>query len=460
MRCSFGPVRQFSRSPESYGDMTTTDDPRQGLFRPESIRSRELSWQGKPALSVSLPATFISLASVALAAAIVALITFGSYARRVDMDGTVLPSAGLMAVFSPSAGWIKALTVQEGQAVERGTLLYTLDLDTTTKDGKTQQQIINAQTAEQEMLTQQVERKTRMGQEAQKQLKEKIVNLGTQIEQIGRQITMHEGFFKTLDKEYNLFLTLVEHRQASLNEMELRQQAWMQSQSKLQELESSKLRLMGELQDAQYELAHSGISTADEIDALRNRILDIDEKLANSESHRSIEIRAPEAGSVTAIVAHPGQFVSTGAPVLKIIPGDAFMHAELMAPCSAIGFIHKNDRVLLRYSTFPYQKFGEYWGTVMTVSDAALTTEEVQSLLAGAQPAKQGTSVAAPAFKETDPFYRIVVKPDSQFVNVYGEDRKLPVGMRVQAYALLDRRPLYQWIFEPLYDVGSAAHGR
>jgi len=440
--------------------MTTTDDPRQGLFRPESIRSRELSWQGKPALSLSLPAAFTSLASVALAAGIVALIIFGSYARRVDMEGTVLPSAGLMAVSSPSAGWITTLTMQEGQAVERGTLLYTLDLDTKTKDGKTQQQIINAQTAEQEMLTQQVERKTRMGQETQKQLREKIANLGTQIEQIDRQIAMHEGFFKTLDKEYNLFLTLVQRRQASLNEMDARQQAWMQSQSKLQELASNKLRLMGELQDAQYQLAHSAISTADEIDALRNRILDIDEKLANSESHRSIEIRAPEAGFVTAIVAHPGQFVSTGAPVLTIIPGDPFMHAELLAPSSAIGFIHKEDRVLLRYSAFPYQKFGEYWGTVMNISDAALTTEEVQGLLGGAQPAKQGTPAGMPAFKETGPFYRVIVKPDSQFVSVYGEDRKLPVNMRIQAYALLDRRPLYQWIFEPLYDVGSAAHGR
>jgi membrane fusion protein len=440
--------------------MTTTDNPPQGLFRPESISSRELSWQGKPALSVSLPAAFTSLASVALAAAIAALITFGSYARRVDMDGTVLPSAGLMAVSSPSAGWITALTVHEGQAVERGTLLYTLDLDTATKDGKTQQQIINAQTAEHEMLAQQVERKKTMGQEAQKQLGEKIVNLKTQIEQIGRHIAMHEGFFTTLDKEYNLFLTLVERHQASLNEMETRQQAWMQSQSKLQELESNKLRLMGELENAQYELVHTAISTADEIDALRNRILDIDEKLANSEARRSIEIRAPEAGSVTAIVAHPGQLVSTGAPVLKIIPGDAFMHAELLAPSNAIAFIHENDRILLRYSAFPYQKFGEYWGTVMTVSDAALTMEEVQSILAGAQPAKQGIPVGVPAFKETGPFYRVIVKPDSQFVNVYGEDRKLPVNMRIQAYALFDRRPLYQWILEPLYDAASAAHGR
>src|ERR1700747_3791573 len=100
--------------------------------------------------------------------------------------------------------------------------------------------------------------------------------------------------------------------------------------SKLQDLESSKLRLKGELNDAQYQLSTIAISTADEIDALKNKILDIDEKLANSEARRSIEIRAPEAGVVTAIVGHPGQVVATGAPMLKLLPGNATMHAHLL----------------------------------------------------------------------------------------------------------------------------------
>jgi hypothetical protein len=41
---------------------------------------------------------------------------------------------------------------------------------------------------------------------------------------------------------------------------------------------------------------------------------------------------------------------------------------------------------------------------------------------------------------------------------VYGEERKLPASSQAQAYALLDRRPLYDWILEPLYDIGRAAH--
>src|SRR5258708_4382504 len=122
--------------------MTDIGTSQRSLFRPESLQARQLAWQGRAVLALGLPALSTTFASVALAAAAAALITFGGYSRRVDMEGAVLPSAGLMAITSPSAGWIAALAVGEGQAVEKGALLYTLDLDTATKDGRTQQQII------------------------------------------------------------------------------------------------------------------------------------------------------------------------------------------------------------------------------------------------------------------------------------------------------------------------------
>jgi membrane fusion protein len=151
---------------------------------------------------------------------------------------------------------------------------------------------------------------------------------------------------------------------------------------------------------------------------------------------------------VTAIIGQPGQAVGAGSPMLKIVPEHASMQAHLLAPSSAIGFIQEREHVLLRYSAFPYQKFGEFGGTVVSVSHAALSTEEVQGLLSGAPPISQA-----------GPFYRVIVEPDDQSVDIYGEARALTASMQVQAYALLDRRPLYQWILSPLYDLARAAHG-
>ena len=243
---------------------------------------RELSWQGRPALALGLPVAFTTLASVGLAAATAALIIFGSYARRVDMEGAVLPSAGLITISAPTSGWIEALAVREGEVVKKGALLYTLDLDTATKGGSTQQMIINVLTAERAMLSQEIDRKTRISEETQRELQQKTENLQAQIDQLGEQAATQQGFFKTIRDEYALFQGLLERRHASLNEVSSRRQTWIQSQSKLQELTSSKLRLQGELNEARYQLATIEITTSSDIDALKAKALEIDEKLATS----------------------------------------------------------------------------------------------------------------------------------------------------------------------------------
>jgi len=419
------------------------------LFRPEALLADELAWHGRPALALGLPAAFTSFSAAAVVAAAIALITLGGYTRRVDMEGTVLPNTGVIAISVSSPGRIEALAVQEGEAVKKGAPLYTMDVDTVTKDGGIQQRIIDAQTSGREMLAQEIERKTRMNEETEKELRQKIETTTAQINQVGAQISVQQGFVKKVSDDYHQFASLVERHIVSLNELTARQQAWIQAMGRLQDLENSKLRLEGELKEAQHQLHTSVHTRTDEIDALKNKTLEIDEKLANSEAHRLIEIRAPEDGVVTAILAHPGQTVGTGSPMLKIVPQHAPMQAELLAPSSAVGFIRKGGRVLLRYSAFPYQKFGEYWGTVVSVSRTVLNAEEVKNLLAGAPPTSQ----------QNGPFYRVVVEPDTQTVTIYGEELGLPAGMQVHAYALLERRQLYEWMLEPLYDIRRATRG-
>jgi multidrug efflux pump subunit AcrA (membrane-fusion protein) len=189
--------------------MTDTSTAQHRLSRAESLRGRELAWQGRPVLALGLPAAFTSITSVALAAAVVALVTLGGYSRRVDMEGTVLPSTGVIAISAPSPGRIEALAVKEGDAVQKGAPLYTVDLDTATKDGGAQQRIIEAQTSERDMLAQEIDRKSRMSAETQKELQQKIENHKTQIEQLGVQITVQQGLVKRVSNDYNMFVGLV-----------------------------------------------------------------------------------------------------------------------------------------------------------------------------------------------------------------------------------------------------------
>ena len=121
------------------------------------------------------------------------------------------------------------------------------------------------------------------------------------------------------------------------------------------------------------------------------------------------------------------------------------MQAELLAPSTSIGFIRPGQRVLLRYTAFPYQKFGQYWGTVTEVSHAALEPDELKSLVPSLPPADQSKT-----------FYRVIVTPDRQDVTAYGRLEPLRRACRSRLTSFLKSGRIYQWILEPLYGLHGA----
>jgi membrane fusion protein len=421
----------------------------QPLFRLESLNSRNTAWLGRPAIESALPVTASAAASLVLAAALAALIAFGTYTRRVDLTGVMLPQSGLVTASAPTSGWVRRLAVREGQAVHEGDLLFTLDIDTTIKQGGVQQTIIDELTTQRGILIDEIQHKQAMAVVTAKQVAQAIANLKDQLNQLADQIDMQGNFEARLRDEYLTFLALYQKHNLPAAEMDARQQSWMAAQSTLQELKSNHLRLESQLINTEAQAAANPITLQNDIDDLRSKISAIDQSLANSEGRRAIEIRAPSAGVVTAITAQPGQVVSTGVRLLTIVPQNDTMIGQLLAPSTAVGFIRPGERVLLRYSGFPYQKFGQYEGMVESISRAALRDDEVQQWLP-----------ANAAVTQRGPYYRVTVMPDRQSVTAFEAQQRIPSNMQVDAYVLLDKRPLYQWILEPVYSIRRAWQSR
>ncbi len=147
------------------------------------------------------------------------------------------------------------------------------------------------------------------------------------------------------------------------------------------------------------------------------------------------------AGTVSAMLASPGEAVTANEPVTSITPTGAKLIAQLLVPSAAIGFIHPGSRLKLHYDAFPYQEFGQADGTVTSISASALTPSEVAGL------AEQHTD---------EPLYDVNVALDQQDIKLYGNAQPLKAGLKLEASITLDRRRLIQWVFEPLYDVGKS----
>lgn len=420
---------------------TATAEPAPGgLFRPESLASRQTAWLGRPSLRLGFPVASTTLLALTLAAAAAALIVFGSYTRRINLHGVIVPKAGLIKMSAPASGWLQSLRVRDGNEIEEGTVLYHLHLDTATSSGETQQTIMKALGAERNSLLEIIARKERVRAEQEQVLRDKILNLEAQIDQTAVQITAQAEFEERLQASYELARKMALRDLGNRQYVDVRQQSWMQAKDRLEELRNSQLRVRAQLIETEYQLATNDLQAGNEIGGLQAQVSRIDQQLATSEARRSIEIRAPSAGKVTAIIGRPGQVVGTGSPLLTIVPRHSTLQAELLAPSKAIGFIQPGARVLLRYSAFPYQKFGQYSGTVTDVSHAALPAEELRTLLANTTRSN-----------ETGIFYRVVVQPDRQNVTVYDRTELLPASMEVEGFVLAEGRRLYEWILEPLY---------
>jgi membrane fusion protein len=120
------------------------------------------------------------------------------------------------------------------------------------------------------------------------------------------------------------------------------------------------------------------------------------------------------------------------------VPSGATLVARLYVPSRAAGFTRPGATVLVRYDAFPYQKFGQHEGKVLSVSTAAVAASEIVGL--APSPENPG-----------DPLFAVTVALPAQSVGDGAQTRPLQAGMRLEADLLQETRRLYEWILEPLY---------
>lgn len=218
--------------------------------------------------------------------------------------------------------------------------------------------------------------------------------------------------------------------------------------TQLKALKRQGLQNRQQISAARKQLAQLPLKLSTQQNTIADKIARITQQLAQNAAHRAVVLHAPRAGVVSTLLAKPGQYVAAGQSLVSILPHGAILQAQLLVPSRAVGFIKPGSDVVLRYQAYPYQKFGQQYGHVASISRSALSPEQVVALTG--QRAKQ-------------PLYRVKVQLDHQTIRAYGKRRALKPGMALSASIMMDRRSLLQWVFEPLYglkDTVSTGEGK
>jgi len=394
----------------------------QPLFRPEVIAERQGQWLGTILLEQRISQRTFTWIALTAGAAILALLVFGSYTRKVHVNGWVVPQQGVARVVAPQGGVVSRIDVHEGDTVRAGTPLLILSAEINSQArGAIREEVVRQALARSDNLRQ----------------TEKV--LGAQLDQ------------EAADLQQRLE---VQRSRVNISEAALQRDRAMRARDlialpRLQKTEQDYLdgkAALLTLEDAVRALPYKRQTQLAEVD--RN-IAVAEQELAEAEARREIVVTAPQDGTVTDIQAEPGSAAQLNVPLMTIVPSGTVLQAQLFAPSRAIGFASSGQRVLLRYQAFPYQKYGSYAGTVVSVSRSAMSPSELTQQLAGLT-SLHGTN---------EPLYRMTVALDRQTVTAYGRALPLQPGMELEADVIVERRTLLEWVFDPLFTITGKWYG-
>jgi membrane fusion protein len=412
----------------------------ESLFRREVLDARNAGWLGSISLTQPLRLWVLTGSAVAAAVCVALFLSLGTYTRRSQVVGQLVPSSGLSTVMAPATGVVSRLDTNEGDEVGAGHVLAVVSVPRATLASgdamaalqrrlqERQHALASAHTAQQELL------------DAQSQgLADQRANADRELAQINTEIATRQDQARIAHETLERMRQLTEGNFISPMQLKQQQAAALEQIGAVQALERQAImvrRLLAQLQQAQRELPGQRRAAQG---AYERDLAELQQERIETEARGALVVSAPVSGVVATQLAKLGQAVEAGQPLLSLLPGDGTLEAELLVPSRAIGFVEPGDRVTLRYQAFPFQKFGHQEGRVVRISRSALNAGELGVLRTGAS--------------DNEPFYRITVDLQQQFVTAYGRQEALRPGMVIDADILGERRRLIEWVFEPLYSL-------
>jgi membrane fusion protein len=407
--------------------------PRPSLFRPEAIEFQRQRRQWGEVVLLQPLSGKITFWAIAAAIILIACFLFlAQYARKETVAAYLTPTAGVVKVFAPRPGTIKAIHVADGQEVKENQLLLTVAIDQTTPEGENvDAAVLDSLARQKSLLDEQIAVQERRELPERARLEKLISGIANEIVYIERQITVQQSRVQLSDTSSIEEL----HKKGIISKAEYNQRRDLHLEQKqhLAALGQQLAAAETQLSEARSSLEQLPASVAEKIHTLRSALSEIDQRIAEINGRRAYVVRAPLAGRVSALQAVVGRTVDPSQLQLSILPTGNLLQAELFVPTRAVGFVRPGQQVRILYDAFPYQRFGFYGGRIVAVTRTILMPSD------GIGP----VPLQEPAYKAT-------VALDRQDITAYGERVPLQADMLLRADIILERRPLIAWLLNPL----------
>jgi membrane fusion protein len=413
---------------------------RKPLFRKEAFQAHRPRWMGEIVLIQPLNYRLYSLAALVIGICVVLVLTLGTYTRRSTVAGLLVPDAGLIRVTAPQLGIVTEKLVSEGQKIKKGELLYTLSGERQTATVGGVEEEISAQVRIRGKLLDGEQTKTRLLKtEESEALRRRIDGLREEGRKLGAAIALQKQRVALAEAGEKRYADLLAQDFVSREQYEQKKADQLDQATRLEGLQREQINASRELEARQKELVALRLKYDNQVSQLGREIANNLQELSISEGRRGVSVLAPDAGVATAPLVDVGQTVESGRLLVSVVPAGSQLVANLYAPSRGAGFVRVGDKVRLRFQSFPYQKFGQPEGRVLSVSRTSLL------------PAELGMGQG----QNAEPLYLVKVSLPMQTIMAYGKPVPLQAGMLLEADMMSEKRRLYEWALEPLFSLSG-----
>lgn len=413
------------------------------LFRHEALEALRPQQYGDITLVPGASSRWVAVAGLGVIVGLALLIGLGSYTRRTTVGGQIYPNEGLIRITATQPGVIVEQPVRDGQVVHKGDVLFVLSGDRMGHEATNYQRDISTQIeTRRRSLEGDLKRSTQAEQQETEQLKRRLTSLRAEQEQVARQAQLLSSRVNGAEDAFKRYEGLFKQDFVSRDELLAKQADVSEIRSRQQGNRRDMLALERDLAATQRDLESQRARFGNQRSEFNRAILTTRQEFTELEAKRRVVVTAPADGKITLMQADVGQSVESGRPLAQLVPSSSQLTVRLYAPSRAAGFVHVGAPVLLRFDAYPYQKYGQQTGKVISVSTAAVGAADIQGFV-------PRTDVTG------EPLFAITVSLPDQALGTIAQPLPLQSGMRVEADLLHETRRLYEWILEPLYAARS-----
>jgi hemolysin D len=396
-------------------------------------------------------------------------------------QGRIVPTGRTKVVQPFETGVVRAIHVQDGQAVRAGDVLIELDLTINTAERDRLEKefvVLRLDVARLKAALSpdadpavafvppegaspaQIELQRRLLTNSVAEYRAKLGNLDRQVAQNEANRAAVAATVQKLTVSIPLLRQRAEARRylaekevgSKLQYLEVQQdlveheQELTVQQARLKEAEASLGALHEQRRQAEAEYLRTNLS---DLAQSEQKAASLAQELVKAQEHRSLQtLSAPVDGTVQQLAVHTvGGVVTAAQPLLVIVPADSHLEIEAMVPNRDIGFVHPGDAAEIKIDTFNFTRYGLLHGEVVSVSQDAISRDKPQDKSGGGQSSGE-SDTSEPKGQEL--VYAARVSLDRTQMQV--EDRlvDLTPGMAVTVEIKTGSRRVIGYLLSPL----------